>query len=133
MTGSPRDKTYVKVVPDKGRAVFANKRLRKGDEIECSPVLVFTVQTTEMAPFSYEYAWDDEDDVEHREWWIGLGHTSLYNHSHEPNADYELIDDDVDGPRIRIVALRRIAADEEIMIDYTGDGEPWPLKNWPGL
>lgn len=125
-------KTYVKLVDGKGRAVFAAKHIRKGEVVETSPVLVFTVQTTEMAPFSYEYQWEDEVGNEWKEWWLGLGHTSLYNHHHKPNASFDLIDG-AQGPRVKITALRRIARNEEITIDYTGEGEPWPIEGFPEL
>jgi SET domain-containing protein len=50
---------------------------------------------------------------------LALGYGSLYNHSYRPNARY---DDDAQAAMV-FLALRSIAAGEEITINYNGDPE----------
>jgi len=49
---------------------------------------------------------------------LALGYGSLYNHSHQPSARYEM---DYDVDEIHVVARRRIKRGEEITISYNGD------------
>jgi uncharacterized protein len=51
---------------------------------------------------------------------LALGYGSIYNHSNSPNARYQFEAPDV----IEFVASRDIAKDEEIFIQYHGQGEP---------
>jgi hypothetical protein len=48
---------------------------------------------------------------------MSLGYGSIYNHSDAPNAKYAMEPPDV----MEFLALRDIAAGEEITIDYHGD------------
>ena len=57
---------------------------------------------------------------------IALGYGSLYNHSAEPNAIFEL---DFDNNTIDFICIREIPAGKEILIDYhegiRGKSELW--------
>jgi SET domain-containing protein len=107
-----------------GRGVFATKSFKKGDLIEVAPIIVLDwkdtvlVERTLMSQYIYSYSIDTVC--------IGLGYTSLYNHSLRPNAEY-----DVDGDRIEIRAVRAIKSGAQIKVNYNGDHKdktPWEFK-----
>lgn len=99
----------------KGRGVFAENNIQKGEMIERAPVLVLPDEQWQYINrtllFSYCYSW-------HQETALALGFGSLYNHSYTPNAYYVKRYEEAE---IDIVALRDIAAGEEILINYNGD------------
>ncbi len=101
-----------------GRGVFALQYIHVGDLIE----LCETIQTeyeSDLDPWIY----DNEDGTG----CIALGCGSLYNHSYEPNAYYEMDDD----YRIRVWALKPIHTGQEIRFNYNGDPEdktPWDFE-----
>lgn len=103
----------VKSAGKKGRGMFAIAGISKGTVIEQSPYIHIPLEDFE----------DIEQTTLHRYWFhvnsracaIGLGHTSLYNHSKKPNAEWFI------SPRtktIKIKALRDIRKNQEITIDY---------------
>ena len=113
---SHSDLVEVRLVPQKGRGVFARRLIRKDDVIERVPVLVLPAgeveESEEWAGISgYCFHWGRGTLA------LALGYGSLYNHSYSPNARY----DDI-GKRTKVfTALRDIAAGEEITINYNGD------------
>jgi SET domain-containing protein len=60
---------------------------------------------------------------------VGLGYSSLFNHSEENNAKYEI---DYEYDVIRITAKKDIAEGEEILIDY-GKNYWLMRKIWAGF
>lgn len=101
----------------KGRGMFATAFIPKGTVIEQSPYIHIPSE--------------DFEDLQHttiqRYWFyvsgktdkptcaIGLGHTSLYNHSTRPNAEWNIL------PRskmIKIKTVRDIRKNQEITINY---------------
>lgn len=99
----------------KGRGVFARTPIPAGTVFERAPVLVIPAVEIDENPYDtvitrYCFQWGRESVA------IVLGYGSLYNHSYQPNAYYR-------DRRSRIkefVALRDIAAGEEITINYNG-------------
>jgi hypothetical protein len=120
---------YVQMAEGKGRGVFAMGLLSAGDTIENAPVLVLSVVTNEIQKYAYQVDGEYECGSPYTEWWIGLGFASLYNHSHEPNAEFDY-HEDTEIPVIEVRALKMIMPDEEITIDYTGEKIPWPLEGY---
>lgn len=102
---------------NKGRGVFATRSYIKGDLIEECPVLVLDAQDRDIIDktklYNYYYAWGDDGELAA----IALGYGSLYNHSYTPNARYER---DEQKDVIRIVALVKIKAEDEITVNYNG-------------
>tara|TARA_Y100000034_G_scaffold109350_1_gene140582 strand:+ start:7275 stop:7616 length:342 start_codon:yes stop_codon:yes gene_type:complete len=102
---------YIKKIIKKGRGVFSSVPIKKGELIEKSPSLLipekdkFSLENTFLG--NYIYA-DDQDN-----YYLGLGHCSLYNHSSNPNARFV-----VTKHYIKIIAIKDISEDEEISIDY---------------
>src|SRR4051812_43778284 len=104
---------YVRSAGKKGRGIFARKRLNKGTIIEISPYIQIPPKDdSKLSDTVIESYWYQVK----RKWSaIGLGHTSLYNHSKEPNADFSI---NSRRRTITIRALRPIRRDEEITINY---------------
>lgn len=94
--------------PIHGRGVFARSAIRRGTKIMSAPALVVAKDPGELIDYVFE--WDDETTA------IALGAISLCNHSRKPNAEVRTTDDE-----FHLMALRTIAAGEEILIDYGPD------------
>jgi len=101
----------------KGRGVFATKDFLPDDLLERAPIIILddeeeveAIEDTRIADYWYEYANNARA--------LGLGFTSLYNHSRRPNATYSVRDDE---PIIEIVAVRPIKSGAEITVNYNGD------------
>lgn len=110
------ERIYVKRVKGKGRGVFAQQPIRKGDIIEKVPKILLPLH---MIVNGYDnpdimrcFFMHDSKTIA-----VCLGYGSLYNHSYKPNAIYE------DGPAATMIyrAIADIAVDEEICINYNGD------------
>jgi len=103
---------------DKGRGVFATRKISGGETIEEAPVVVVpreqVAHLDATALGDYYFVWGDEE----KDAALLLGLCSLCNHSYEPNARFELRPA---GLTIEFIALRDIAAGEEITINYNGD------------
>jgi SET domain-containing protein len=110
-------------IPGKGRGVVALRDCPAGTELERSPVIV--VPHADLLERSsgrtvldqYLLHWSDEPGREHA---MGLGFLMLYNHSKRPNIEFR------SGPEpetMSVIALRDIAAGEELVYDY--DIELW--------
>jgi uncharacterized protein len=104
----------------KGRGVVACRPIREGETIERPPVIVIpasdVAKIRETRLKGYYFEWGDD----YRQGAIALGYGSLYNHSYSPNARYEFGDDE---ECLAFIALRDIAAGEEITINYNNLGE----------
>jgi hypothetical protein len=100
----------------KGRGVFATKHFLPGDPIERAPLIVIepddVVTLTDSIVERYWYEMDDGGTA------LGLGFTSLYNHSSRANAVYDASSSD---RVVYIEAYREIQSGAEITINYNGD------------
>jgi SET domain-containing protein len=108
---------YVKI-PGKGRGVVATKTIAAGERLERSPVLPLALKDSECPGLNdYSLAWGEDVPgfEEGKECAIGLGYLSLYNHAPAPNVTF---DHHYDDNEISVLALRDIAAGEELTIDY---------------
>lgn len=115
---------FVAASPIHGYGVFAARAFDPEELVECCPVIVCPSQQEsllEETELRGHYFWWEDDGLG-----IALGFGSLYNHAWEPNARYDL---DYDLNVVRFYAVRRIAAGEEITVNYTGEpggrGELW--------
>lgn len=98
----------------KGRGVFARTRFAAGELIESAPVIVLPAESSALLERTVlrdlPYNWGDGEALV-----MGLG--SFYNHSYTPNARYER---NHGTQSIEYLALREIAAGEEITVNYNG-------------
>jgi len=108
---------YSYQIEDNG--VFANTNIKKGDIIEVCPTLIENrnnlKETTKIKDYFFEY--DNDNSL------IALGYCSMYNHSDNPNATWEVIDEKT----LKITALAPIKSGNEIFVSY-GE-EYWKTRN----
>lgn len=101
-----------------GRGVFSSEDISKGSLIEICPVIVLpkeelpVIHKTRL--HDYYFLWGVKQDM----CAIALGYGSLYNHTIDSNAHYEL---NVADDTIEIVAVKDIKAGEEITVNYNGE------------
>jgi hypothetical protein len=111
-------KVAVVRIPGKGRGVVTTQAIAAGETVERSPVLPLSLADSECPGLSdYGMAWEENHDnpTPGRECCVGLGYLSIYNHGAPPNAKLE---HHYDTDEISVVALRDIAAGEEVTYDY---------------
>lgn len=113
-----RSRVEVRRSPLHGLGVFARTTIRAGAVVERCPVLLLEPEDADQLATGslsgHLYDWGDGRAA------VALGYGSLYNHDHEPNAEYASHEDPAE---IVIVARRDIGAGEELFIDYTGGGQ----------
>lgn len=108
----------IKRTKSKGRGVFATRDFQVGEIIEICPVITLPEKDTKYIDntklYDYYFGWGKK----FKRVAIALGYGSLYNHSYEPNAQYEK-----DFKRNNLVfrCLRPIAKGEEITVNYKGN------------
>ncbi len=115
---------YVAPSPTHGTGVFAARAVPLDGVVECCPVIVCPQGQEELleqtALRGYYFTWEDDGVA------LALGFGSLYNHSWRPNAAYE---HDYEAAVVRYYAVRAIAKDDEITINYSGEpdgrGDLW--------
>ena len=114
---SPSLNVYVSdsKIPNAGRGVFAAIAFLMGDTIEECPILdlpeVDYPLLKKTALRNYYFMWDDTNTKSV----LALGYGMLYNHSYNPNATYEK---DIQNGFVIFKAIRNIAKDEEITVNY---------------
>jgi uncharacterized protein len=95
--------------------VFASRDIAVGEIIEICPVLVFPEEELEHLDqtimYDYYFNWTE------REYAVCLGYGSLYNHSYQPNAEYDM---DFDQQTIDFFCIKPIPAGTEILVNYNG-------------
>jgi SET domain-containing protein len=103
----------------RGRGVFTTESIPAGTTIEIAPVIVLNqadravVDTTLLHDYIFEWGIDEKQAA------VALGYVSIYNHSVDANCKYDM---DYDHMTIQIQTKREIKADEELYINYNGDG-----------
>lgn len=108
----------VKETPDKGRGVFATRKISQGSFIERAPLLILSAEEWKQIASTnlYHYAFDWGVDGAQAALALGLG--SMYNHDITPNVYY------LRRPSERSLdffALRDIQPGEELLINYNGE------------
>ena len=111
------DFIYFKDSPKGGRGVFTADYIPKDTLIEICPVLVLSNEDREKIHqtflHDYYFLWDKEG----KQAAIALGYGSLYNHSYQPNAYYQM---NKDGQSIDVYAGEDIEPGQEICFNYNG-------------
>ncbi len=103
---------------DYGRGVFATRAFQKGEVIERSPALYIESNLQKMSDILPKYVFDSDGIMGID--WIGLGYTSLYNHSFEPNTVFEL-EEGIGEGWIVMKAEQPIIPGDQLFIDYGYD------------
>ena len=98
----------------RGRGVFAARPFAKGEAVEVCPTVELPGSEANgtLADYVFDSGRGDSSVV------LLLGYGMLYNHSYDPNLDYE----QEGTAAVAFVATRDIAPGEELTITY---GEEW--------
>lgn len=110
---------FIMDTPLRGRGVFSTEEIPEGTTIEIAPVIVLneadrkTVDSTLLHDYIFEWGEDEKQAA------VALGYVSIYNHSVDANCTYDM---DFEHKTIQIQTKRAIKADEELCINYNGDG-----------
>ncbi len=107
---------YLRPSPTHGLGVFAAVAREPDALLEVSPVLIVPRRQVsalrQTALYAYYFGWPQQAGA------IALGYGSLYNHSYNPTARYDL---DVRRRVILFTAIEPIYQNQEITINYNGD------------
>jgi len=114
----PPRKIMVTDIPGKGRGVVATARIHAGEIIETCPILVLRSKDAHFLKHDSDTLcyYFFEQTLFNRAC-VMFGYASIYNHSFDPNADFDYSDD----PReqyLLIRALRDIESGEEVVWNY---------------
>lgn len=114
---SGSDKIYIKnsKILNAGRGVFAERNIKKGELIEKCPVIelpehdMSSLRQSLLVTYFFYFGKKKERLA------LALGFGSLYNHTYNPNARYEIRDLE---NTIDFIALNNIKKNDEITVDY---------------
>lgn len=118
-----RTKIEVRTTEGKGRAVFASKAIRQGEEIcSCQVIVIPESQSSAVRKTILDYyvfSWPGERQKEDSKKWsrfcVALGAPSLINHSANPNSFWSVSKEEA---TLSFFAKRNIRRGEEILHDY---------------
>jgi SET domain-containing protein len=102
-------KTKIKIDPIKGRGVWAQENIKRGETIEVCHILVFDFDEVGPSLEGYVFNFDKVHVA------LALGNGSLYNHRNTPNAAAHM---DHSERLLYFEARKLIKKGEEITIDY---------------
>ena len=105
-----------------GFGVFADKDYNIGDTLELCYYLVTDDSDMTDTCILHDYVFGTPNEEE--EYLVPLGNAMMYNHSSDPNAEWEIHDD---NNFIRFKAVKNISKGEEIFHHY-GE-EYWESRN----
>jgi SET domain-containing protein len=103
---------------NRGRGVFTTRNIPAGTVIEISPVIELSpkerkqIEGTKL--FHYIFEWGKSK----RKAAMALGYVSMYNHSFEPNCEYEM---DYDHGNMTVRTIKPVKKGEELCFSYNGD------------
>lgn len=98
------------------RGVFATRDISKGELLHEAPVIAYPndqhehIEKTLLADYAFEYGENHSA--------ILLGYGMLFNHSYQPNTDYEI---DFKNHTFKFYAFTDIKKGDELLINYNGD------------
>ncbi len=110
---------YIMETGQRGRGVFTTEAIPAGTTIEIAPVIVLNpseravVDSTLLHDYIFEWGIDEKQAA------VALGYASIYNQSADANCKYDM---DFEHKTIQIQTKREVAVDEELCINYNGDG-----------
>lgn len=104
----------------KGRGAFAAKDFASGEIVEVCPVVLFQMRYNSLPKTIKTLVFDWEVLAgKARTHALALGYGSFYNHDNPASLRYEAVAAD---DLIRFIAVRNIAAGEELTINYCAEG-----------
>lgn len=118
-------KLKIKTTKSSGRGVFANIKIEKGEIIEISPLIIipfFDLKKLNKTIISYYWYFFTKKECA-----IGLGLSSLYNHSDDNNSEFVILNK---FKMIKIIATKEIKKGEEVRINYGYDVRKHNIKKF---
>lgn len=119
-------KNTVVIKTKNGRGVAAIKDFKKGEIIECCPVIILTPKERKLCEKtilnSYIYPWRSTRSAA-----IVLGLGSIYNHSYEPNADWR---QNFKTKNMVFRSIKPIKKGEQITVNYNGEPDDQTPIRW---
>jgi SET domain-containing protein len=114
--------------PIHGLGVFCKYAVKKGALIERAPLIL--LETSDKDYLRHTTLYHFYFLMEHKKTpaALGLGYSSLYNHSYTANARYKV---SVSNQCLDIIAVRSIAAGDEITLNYNGRPDDPSLVYFP--
>lgn len=114
MNKSPFPLIKVQTTPRFGRGVFATQDIGQDVIIERAPLIVLDEADTKMVRDSnvlvyYDFSFNDQFSA------IAGGYGSFYNHSANPNVDWEV---DQEAREIKYWTVRPVKKGEQLFINY---------------
>ena len=114
----------------KGRGAYAARNYVAGEVVEVCPVILFTGSFASVPDEVRKllFNWGVLADVSSAHC-LALGYGSLYNHENPANMRYEA---DSAANVLRFIAMRDIAIDEELTVNYNaiGGGHESTTDTW---
>jgi hypothetical protein len=118
---NPPSKIYIDKSPIHGWGVFANTLIEENEIIEECPILNLPINKGDSSDLLIDYRFNWPQGLDFEEQVVGLGYSSLYNHSSDANAFWV---SDIPKRTFKFISNRKIQKDEEIFIWY-GDINYW--------
>ncbi len=102
----------------RGRGVFTTKDIPANTVIEVSPVIELSVSDRKKLEDTLLYHYIFEWGKTKRKAAMALGYVSMYNHSFEPNCEYEM---DYETNNMTVRTLKPVKKGEELYFSYNGN------------
>jgi SET domain-containing protein len=99
------------------RGVFADRDYKPGEILEVCPCIKQENKDLSGRILDYLFHFNENESL------IAFGYCSMYNHIDDPNAEWEVINEN----QVKIVVKKHIKEGEEIFVSY-GD-EYWDTRN----
>ncbi|WP_207496597.1 SET domain-containing protein [Aridibaculum aurantiacum] len=111
---------YLVIAPSEkgGRGVFTTKNIPANTTIEISPVIQLTTKDRKQIEGTKLYHYIFEWGASRKQACMALGYVSMYNHSYEPNCEYE--QDYAEG-LMTIRTIKPVKKGEELCFSYNGN------------
>ncbi|MCW3113832.1 MAG: protein-lysine N-methyltransferase [Segetibacter sp.] len=103
---------------DRGRGVFTTKNITAGTVIEISPIIELSPKDRKKIEGTKLYHYIFEWGKSKRKAAVALGYVSMYNHSFEPNCEYEM---DYESGNMTVRTIKPVRKGEELFFSYNGD------------
>jgi uncharacterized protein len=111
---------YLVIAPSEkgGRGVYTTKNIPADTIIEISPVIPLKIKDRKKLEGTKLYHYIFEWGTSKRQACVALGYISMYNHSFNPNCEYEM---DYEAENMTVKTIRAIKKGEELYFSYNGD------------
>jgi SET domain-containing protein len=103
---------------NRGRGVYTTKNIAAGTVIEISPIIELSPKDRKQIEGTKLYHYIFEWGKSKRKAAVALGYVSMYNHSFDPNCEYEM---DYENGNMTVRTIKPVKKGEELCFSYNGD------------